>query len=280
MEIYGIPKIKGTVLKLGQSVVDSLINRPLLNMCLVIYSIRCCFASSSSSSSSSCGGCDGFSKDSLEKYIFNHQHQGTQTEILQITENEQYTNAHDSTTINGLYRQQLSKEQESIMQKDHTYKLQKSASFTSSSASSRHSLGSSTTGTSSSISLRSSPLRNSNTKTFKSDTKVNSYQKWETTVESISYVTTKTVAISEYPANSEEDKYFLEKCHQRSRSTIPGPTSSSNGIDVKVITMNGCHPQTSGTAYKAIKVTQTNFQTNPKTNETKYQKPLFDPNLN
>ncbi|XP_037901176.1 titin isoform X14 [Glossina fuscipes] len=173
--------------------------------------------------------------------------QGTQTEILQITENEQYTNAHDSTTINGLYRQQLSKEQESIMQKDHTYKLQKSASFTSSSASSRHSLGSSTTGTSSSISLRSSPLRNSNTKTFKSDTKVNSYQKWETTVESISYVTTKTVAISEYPANSEEDKYFLEKCHQRSRSTIPGPTSSSNGIDVKVITMNGCHPQTSGT---------------------------------
>uniref|UniRef100_A0A1B0GE45 Uncharacterized protein n=1 Tax=Glossina morsitans morsitans TaxID=37546 RepID=A0A1B0GE45_GLOMM len=172
--------------------------------------------------------------------------QGTQTEILQITENEHYTNAHDSTTINGLYRQQSSKEQESSMQKDHTYKLQKSASFTSSSASSRHSLGSSTTGTSSSISLRSSPLRNS-TKTFKSDT-MSTYQKWETTVESISYVTTKTVAISEYPAKSEEDKYFLEKCHLRSRSTIPGPTSSSNGTDVKVITMNGCHPQTSGTA--------------------------------
>lgn len=76
---------------------------------------------------------------------------------------------------------------------------------------------------------------------------MSTYQKWETTVESISYVTTKTVAISEYPAKSEEDKYFLEKCDLRSRSTIPGPTSSSNGTDVKVITMNGCHPQTSGT---------------------------------
>uniref|UniRef100_A0A1A9W7E4 Uncharacterized protein n=1 Tax=Glossina brevipalpis TaxID=37001 RepID=A0A1A9W7E4_9MUSC len=170
--------------------------------------------------------------------------QGTQTEILQITENEHYTNS-DCATIDGLQRQQSAKEQECFIQKDHIYKLRKSASFTSSSTSSRHSIGSSITGTSSSISLHSSPLRNS-TKTFKSDT-MNTYQKWETTVESISYVTTKTVAISEYPAKN-EDKYFSEKCHLRSRSPTPGPTSSSSGINVKVITMNGCHTQASGTA--------------------------------
>ncbi|KAH8345734.1 hypothetical protein KR067_002425, partial [Drosophila pandora] len=109
--------------------------------------------------------------------------QGTQTDSLLITEEEPAAQMREHPLDNGV----------------HKTPLRKSASFSSSSTSSpaSSSLGSAT----STMSLRSStPLRNnhsSSSRTLRSDT-INTFQKWETTIESISYVSTKTVSISDF----------------------------------------------------------------------------------
>lgn len=59
---------------------------------------------------------------------------------------------------------------------------------------------------------------------LKSD-KINTFQKWETTVESISYVTTKTVSISEPLKNDETTK-------------IPAKTNGSSENNAEKL--NGC----------------------------------------
>ncbi|KAH8316916.1 hypothetical protein KR074_002319, partial [Drosophila pseudoananassae] len=109
--------------------------------------------------------------------------QGTQTDSLLITEEEPAAQMREQPLDNGV----------------HKTPLRKSASFSSSSTSSpaSSSMGSAT----STMSLRSStPLRNnhsSSNRTLRSDT-INTFQKWETTIESISYVSTKTVSISDF----------------------------------------------------------------------------------
>ncbi|XP_017842327.1 uncharacterized protein LOC108599780 isoform X4 [Drosophila busckii] len=89
-------------------------------------------------------------------------------------------------------------EDEPQQQQQHKTPLRKSASFSSSSQSpGSSSLGSAT----STMSLRSSTPLKPNTlgsmRALRSDT-INTFQKWETTVESISYVSTKTVSISDF----------------------------------------------------------------------------------
>lgn len=110
--------------------------------------------------------------------------QGTQTDSLLITEEEPAPEATDQPLGNGVNKTPL----------------RKSASFSSTSTSSpaSSSMGSAT----STMSLRSStPLRSHNhsqsTRALRSDT-INTFQKWETTIESISYVSTKTVSISDF----------------------------------------------------------------------------------
>ncbi|XP_075160111.1 zormin isoform X6 [Haematobia irritans] len=150
--------------------------------------------------------------------------QGTQTEILLITEpsegnkssKEKKEGNDTQTKCNGHKLYRTIERESSLTKKQHHdesdhNKLRKSASFSSSSNTSVRGLeGSNTISTSSStLSLRSSPLRSS-CRTLKSG-KINTFQKWETTVESVSYVTTKTVAIDQYP---------LDKS-SRSRSVTP-----------------------------------------------------------
>ncbi|KAH8350073.1 hypothetical protein KR084_012423, partial [Drosophila pseudotakahashii] len=116
--------------------------------------------------------------------------QGTQTDSLLITEEEPAApEAMEQPLDNGVNKTPL----------------RKSASFSSTSTSSpaSSSLGSAT----STMSLRSStPLRNhsssnhhhsQSSRALRSDT-INTFQKWETTIESISYVSTKTVSISDF----------------------------------------------------------------------------------
>ncbi|KAH8262084.1 hypothetical protein KR038_004405, partial [Drosophila bunnanda] len=112
--------------------------------------------------------------------------QGTQTDCLLITEDEPAT----GTRVD---------EQPLLDNGVNKTPLRKSASFSSSSTSSpaSSSLGSAT----STMSLRSStPLRSNHShssRALRSDT-INTFQKWETTIESISYVSTKTVSISDF----------------------------------------------------------------------------------
>ncbi|KAH8296163.1 hypothetical protein KR054_002414 [Drosophila jambulina] len=112
--------------------------------------------------------------------------QGTQTDCLLITEEEPATEARTD-------------EQRLLDNGVNKTPLRKSASFSSSSTSSpgSSSLGSAT----STMSLRSStPLRSNHShssRALRSDT-INTFQKWETTIESISYVSTKTVSISDF----------------------------------------------------------------------------------
>ncbi|KNC34154.1 hypothetical protein FF38_07215 [Lucilia cuprina] len=142
--------------------------------------------------------------------------QGTQTEVLQIT--EPLENGHEKT--NGHYYHTI--ERETVLKRDpQQHKLRKSASFSSSSGNSlaSNSMNSHT----SSLSLRSSPLRSSH-RMLKSDT-INTFQKWETTVESISYVTTKTVSISGVPTDKAIKSNTL-----RSRSTTPSNKEGTTNV--------------------------------------------------
>ncbi|EDW33140.1 GL24632 [Drosophila persimilis] len=107
--------------------------------------------------------------------------------------------------------------------------LRKSASFSSSSTSTSQSqsqspasssLGSAT----STMSLRSStPLRghqhSASTRALRSDT-INTFQKWETTIESISYVSTKTVSISDF---GEEPQLREQTDYNHTHRTAPPP---------------------------------------------------------
>ncbi|KAI8039145.1 hypothetical protein M5D96_007862 [Drosophila gunungcola] len=120
----------------------------------------------------------------LSLYIFADQ--GTQTDSLLITEEEPTPEFTEQTLDNNGVNKTP---------------LRKSASFSSTSTSSpaSSSMGSAT----STMSLRSStPLRNNHnhsqsSRALRSDT-INTFQKWETTIESISYVSTKTVSISDF----------------------------------------------------------------------------------
>ncbi|XP_030372942.1 uncharacterized protein LOC115622947 isoform X4 [Scaptodrosophila lebanonensis] len=138
--------------------------------------------------------------------------QGTQTDCLLITEPQDAEHQRQQQT--------------------NKTKLRKSASFSSSSASNSpvsSSLGSAT----STMSLRSLPLRSTNsTRTLRSDT-INTFQKWETTIESISYVSTKTVSISDLGS---ESQYLTSPPPTRARSTTPHAMDSKlqNGHTQKV----------------------------------------------
>ncbi|XP_037939332.1 uncharacterized protein LOC119672375 isoform X4 [Teleopsis dalmanni] len=139
--------------------------------------------------------------------------QETQTESLIITEPKEYTNGPINNGDHNPRQRSISPSKES------NPKLRKSASFSSSSGNSYRSssLGSAT----STNSLRSSPLRGS-TRTLKSD-QINTFQKWETTVESISYVKKKTVAVS--PSNTTSDTEYTVTT--RSRSSTPNSMSTT-----------------------------------------------------
>ncbi|KAH8278290.1 hypothetical protein KR044_009881, partial [Drosophila immigrans] len=115
--------------------------------------------------------------------------QGTQTESLLITEDEEEEAKQQS--------QQTA--EEDVQNKTP---LRKSASFSSSTTASQSPGSSSLGSATSTMSLRSStPLKSNVTsagsRALRSDT-INTFQKWETTVESISYVSTKTVSISDF----------------------------------------------------------------------------------
>ncbi|TMW46703.1 hypothetical protein DOY81_008218, partial [Sarcophaga bullata] len=143
--------------------------------------------------------------------------QCTQTDVLQITENQE--NSHENT--NGHVKYHTIERELKSPNADPQYKLQKSASFSSSSGNSlaSNSLNSGT----SSLSLRASPIRSSY-RMLKSD-KINTFQKWETTVESISYVTTKTVAISEAP----KDDNRGEQTSINTNGSLEGNKEKLNG---------------------------------------------------
>ncbi|KAH8379197.1 hypothetical protein KR009_009421, partial [Drosophila setifemur] len=112
--------------------------------------------------------------------------QGTQTDSLLITEEEPTSEGRNQRLDNGVNKTPL----------------RKSASFSSSSTSTSSPASSSLGSATSTMSLRSStPLRSNHlansSRTLRSDT-INTFQKWETTIESISYVSTKTVSISDF----------------------------------------------------------------------------------
>ncbi|KAH8366023.1 hypothetical protein KR093_008410, partial [Drosophila rubida] len=112
--------------------------------------------------------------------------QGTQTESLLITEEEEG-------------KQQPQTAEEEVHNKTP---LRKSASFSSSTTASQSPGSSSLGSATSTMSLRSStPLKGNAaavaSRALRSDT-INTFQKWETTIESISYVSTKTVSISDF----------------------------------------------------------------------------------
>ncbi|XP_064552468.1 uncharacterized protein LOC135438178 isoform X18 [Drosophila montana] len=111
--------------------------------------------------------------------------QGTQTDCLLITEDSD--------------EGQPPQQQPTSQQEAHKTPLRKSASFSSSTPASQSPGSSSLGSATSTMSLRSStPQRvGGSTRTLRSDT-INTFQKWETTVESISYVSTKTVSISDF----------------------------------------------------------------------------------
>lgn len=145
---------------------------------------------------------------------------------MQITESSE----NKPQKSNGHYYHTIERETAPKEGNQQQHKLRKSASFSSSSG---NSLGSNSinSGTST-LSLRSSPLRSSH-RMLKSDT-INTFQKWETTVESISYVTTKTVNISGV-VKDKENKNDL-----KIQGTTNGVSSSKSKLT------NGCN----GTADK------------------------------
>ncbi|KAH8398313.1 hypothetical protein KR215_005830, partial [Drosophila sulfurigaster] len=111
--------------------------------------------------------------------------QGTQTESLLITEEN-----------DGKQQSQAAEED------NNKTPLRKSASFSSSTTASQSPGSSSLGSATSTMSLRSTTPQKSNItspagRALRSDT-INTFQKWETTVESISYVSTKTVSISDF----------------------------------------------------------------------------------
>ncbi|XP_073838143.1 zormin isoform X5 [Musca autumnalis] len=197
--------------------------------------------------------------------------QGTQTEVLQITETIEKEEKKEETlsviknktgTVlkpNGHIYHTIEREKSSRADKEvkvdeeekeeEHYKLRKSASFSSSSNNSlRGTLDGATNSTTSGsmLSLRSSPLRSS-CRTLKSG-KINTFQKWETTVESVSYVTTKTVAINEYPT----DKNKLSSAPISITLTQEPLYGKSVVKKIPIKLANGCANKANGTEEKAV----------------------------
>ncbi|XP_049314954.1 uncharacterized protein LOC105226995 isoform X10 [Bactrocera dorsalis] len=161
--------------------------------------------------------------------------QGTQTDTLLITE--------ETTTEREQNRQARGKsecsedgarsanEHSPSPQREILHKIHKSASFSSSSGNSlggSSPLGSATSTTS----LHYSPIRPA-ARTLKSDS-ISTYQKWESTVESISYVSRKTVAISDYGSDVERPRsnsvsVNSQTTQSRSSTTtpVPGPVPAA-----------------------------------------------------
>lgn len=133
-------------------------------------------------------------------------------------------------------------EKEGEQEEKDNYKLRKSASFSSSSNNSLRGAFDGTTNSSSSslLSLRSSPLRSS-CRTLKTG-KINTFQKWETTVESVSYVTTKTVAINEYPSDKKSKLSTTPIAITLTQEPLNGKTVKK--IPIKLT--NGCNDKTNG----------------------------------
>ncbi|XP_036337176.1 titin homolog isoform X4 [Rhagoletis pomonella] len=159
--------------------------------------------------------------------------QGTQTDSLLITEDSSVSGpnsrsrAKSETHEEGAARNDA--EHSPSPQREIVHKIHKSSSFSSSSGNSQGAsspLGSATSTTS----LHYSPIRPAK-RTLKSDT-INTYQKWETTIESISYVSSKTLAISDYGSDAERTRSDSISTHShstRSRSTtpVPGPVPAA-----------------------------------------------------
>ncbi|XP_017471116.1 PREDICTED: putative protein TPRXL, partial [Rhagoletis zephyria] len=159
--------------------------------------------------------------------------QGTQTDSLLITEDSSVSGlnsrsrAKSETHEEGAARNDA--EHSPSPQREIVHKIHKSSSFSSSSGNSQGAsspLGSATSTTS----LHYSPIRPAK-RTLKSDT-INTYQKWETTIESISYVSSKTLAISDYGSDAERTRSDSISNHShstRSRSTtpVPGPVPAA-----------------------------------------------------
>lgn len=140
---------------------------------------------------------------------------------MQITESSE----NKPQKSNGHYYHTIERETAPKEENQQQHKLRKSASFSSSSG---NSLGSNSinSGTST-LSIRSSPLRSSH-RMLKSDT-INTFQKWETTVESISYVTTKTVNISGVVKDKENDLKIQGTTNGVSSSSKSKLTNGCNG---------------------------------------------------
>uniref|UniRef100_A0A0A1XKW8 Uncharacterized protein n=1 Tax=Zeugodacus cucurbitae TaxID=28588 RepID=A0A0A1XKW8_ZEUCU len=163
--------------------------------------------------------------------------QGTQTDSLLITEessereqqNRQERGKSECSSEEGA--RSANEQHSPSPQREILHKIHKSASFSSSSGNSMG--GSSPLGSATSTtSLHYSPIRPA-TRTLKSDS-INTYQKWETTVESISYVSRKTVAISDYGSDVERPRsnsmsINSQSTQSRSPSTtpVPGPVPAA-----------------------------------------------------
>ncbi|XP_036215599.2 uncharacterized protein zormin isoform X14 [Bactrocera oleae] len=165
--------------------------------------------------------------------------QGTQTDSLLIT--EKTTKREQNGQERGKSEcsedgARSANEHSPSPQREILHKIHKSASFSSSSGNSlggSSPLGSATSTTS----LHYSPIRPA-TRTLKNDS-ISTYQKWESTVESISYVSRKTVAISDYGSDVERPRsnsvsVNSQTTQSRSTSTtpVPGPVPAARNTTV------------------------------------------------
>ncbi|XP_054732036.1 uncharacterized protein LOC129240321 isoform X10 [Anastrepha obliqua] len=172
--------------------------------------------------------------------------QGTQTDSLLITE---------EVTESGQNRQERAKSEtheagasnnkahSPSPQREVLHTIHKSESLSSSSG---HSLGGSSPlgSATSTTSLHYSPVRLPSTRNLKNDT-INTYQKWETTIESIRYVSNKTVAISDYGSDADRQRSDSISTHSqttRSRSTTPvvqGPVPAARSTTMPTTPTSG-----------------------------------------
>lgn len=178
--------------------------------------------------------------------MFELADQGTQTDSLLITEKttEREQNGQErgksECSEDGA---RSANEHSPSPQREILHKIHKSASFSSSSGNSlggSSPLGSATSTTS----LHYSPIRPA-TRTLKNDS-ISTYQKWESTVESISYVSRKTVAISDYGSDVERPRsnsvsVNSQTTQSRSTSTtpVPGPVPAVRNTTVTTATPSG-----------------------------------------
>ncbi|XP_020714421.1 titin homolog isoform X4 [Ceratitis capitata] len=179
--------------------------------------------------------------DQLNRLPCLNTDQGTQTDALLIT--EETSEREQSRQVRGKSESsEATAEHSPSPQREISHKIHKSGSFSSSSGNSvgaTSPLGSATSTTS----LHYSPVQPA-VRTLKTSDTLNTYQKWETTVESISYVSRKTLAISDYGSDTERPRsnstISTHSQSTRSRSTTPVsgpvPAARSTNIPIRVST--------------------------------------------